>query len=111
MRALTRGAHGHAVGRLEEALEMVLGTEIDESADFRNGELRRAEQVSHPFKLHGLDRGEHGPSRNLAEAQVEKPTGDLEVLGDVVHVDILANVVVMFPLGDIYGCKCPEVLI
>ena len=59
----------------------------------------------------GLDRGEHGPPRNLAEAQVEKPTGDLEVLGDVVHVDILANVVVMFPLGDIYGCKCPEILI
>ena len=90
---------------------MVLGAEVGESADFRNGELRRAEQVSHPFKLHGLDRGEHGPPRNLAEAQVEKPTGDLEVLGDVVHVDILANVVVMFPLGDIYGCKCPEILI
>lgn len=37
--------------------------------------------------------------------------GDLDVLGDVVHVDILANAVVMFPFGDSYGCKCPEILI
>ena len=99
MRALTRGAHGHAVGRLEEALEMVLGAEVGESADFRNGELRRAEQVSHPSKLHGLDRGEHGPPRNLAEAQVEKPAGDTKVARHVGNAEFPIGVVADERLG------------